>query len=256
MSDKKASWLFTDVPVYKEGEGKKAHWFVELNEDAIVEVKPVSGLTLWMLYRTYLSQLPDPPIVEMELEGVAAVQRTRDQYDETYRSEVARIFGELDAQLTDELLSGVVIPAGDEWAKPWTDKGRPMPPAKEPGLRIELFLSLKGLKTYEDRQMLIRAIDAISQETPGAIERAQEFFRQYVGRDETPPAETAGVEPADDTAGRSDVGDADLPDDGEAVVQAADRGTGDDDSLRAEPEPEGVPERPRRKRSKGSPAAE
>jgi hypothetical protein len=245
---KEASWLFTDVPVYKEGEGKKARWYVELQDDVTVEVKPVSGFKLWVLHRTYLSQVPEPPIVEMELEGVAAVQRTRDYQDDDYRRGVAEVFLELDAQLTQELLQGVVLPKDDAWAMDWIGMGRPMPQDKT--LKIDLYLVSLGVEAYEDRTMLVRAIDAISQETPVAIERAQDFFRHYLGRNEVDAAEDAGIELADDAEGRDSVGDASLPPDGEAVVQAAPGGAGDDAGPAAEPEHEGVPEQPGRKRSK------
>lgn len=246
--EKQASWLFTDVPVYKEGEGKKARWYVELKDGPTVEVRPMSGFKLWVLHRSYLSQVPEPPIVEMELEGVAAVQRTRDYQDEDYRRKVAVLFMELDAQLTQELLQGVVLPEDDAWAADWVGMGRPMP--KEKALKVDLYLVSLGVETYEDRTMLIRAIDAISQETPNAIERAQDFFRDYMGRNEVDPAEDAGIELADDAEGRDSLGDASLPPDGEAVVQAAAGGTGDDGRPAAEPVDEGVPEQPARKGSK------
>ena len=245
---KEASWLFTDVPVYKEGEGKKARWYVELKDDVTVEVKPISGFKLWVLHRTYLSQVPDPPIVEMELEGVAAVQRTRDYQDENYRREVAKVFLELDAQLTQELLHGVILPADDAWAMDWIGMGRPMPQNRT--LKVDLYLVSLGIEAYEDRTMLIRAIDAISQETPNAIERAQDFFRDYMGRNEVDAAEDAGLELADDAEGRDSLGDASLPPDGEAVVQAAPGGTGDDAGPAAQPEHEGVPKQSRRQGSK------
>lgn len=244
-----ASWLFTDVPVYKDGEGKKARWYVELKNDLTVEVKPVSGYKLWVLHRTYLSQVPEPPIVELELEGVAAVQRTRDFQDADYRRKVAEVFLELDAQLTQELLQGVVLPDDDAWTMDWLAMGRPMPTSKT--LKVDLYLVSLGVETYEDRTMLIRAIDAISQETSNAIERAQDFFRDYMGRNEADPAEDTGIELADDAEGRDSLGDASLSPDGEAVVQAVPGGTDDDGSPAAQPVNEGVPEQPRRKGSKG-----
>lgn len=98
--------------------------------------------------------------------------------------------------------------------------------------------------------MVIRAIDAISQETAFAIERAQEFFRYYMGGAEAEVRESAGSEPADDDARRDHGSDADLSPDGEAVVQAAAGGEGDAAGLSAQQGDEGVPKRSRRQRSK------
>lgn len=247
MTDRVKSWLFTDVPVYKEGEGKMARWYVEL-KTAIVEIKPVSGFKLWVLHRTYLSQVPDPPVVEMELEGVAAVQRTRDPQDMEYRRRVSEIFMELDGQLTQELLAAVVVPEDDAWAHDWIKMGRPMP--KDRTLRTDLYLVLLGIEEYEDRTMLIRAIDAVSQESASAVERAQDFFREYMGRDEAEASEDTGIESPDDPAGRGGSGDASVSPDREAVVQASGRGAGDEAGVSAQPEHEGVPRQSGRKGSK------
>lgn len=253
MANREKSWLFSEVPVYKDGDGKKARWFVELKNDVTIEVKPVSGMVLFMLYRTYMAMMPDPPVVSMELEGVAAEQRMRDTQDIEYRQAVSKVWQELDNQIMQELMGGVVMPEGDGWADAWVKRGRPLPEAGTPEkdmIRVDLFLTLQGITSLDDRQMLIRAIDAISQETGGAIERAQEFFRFYMGRTEAEVSEVPGIEPAHDAEGRDSGSDASLRDDGEAVVPSADRGTGDAAGLPAEQSDEGVPGRRKRQGSK------
>ncbi len=253
MAKREKSWLFSDVPVYKDGDGKKARWFVELKDGVTIEVKPVSGMVLFMLYRTYMAMMPDPPVVSMELEGVAAEQRMRDTQDIEYRQAVSKVWQELDSQIMQELMGGVVMPEGDGWAEAWVKRGRPLPEAGTPEndmIRTDLFLTLQGISSMDDRQMLIRAIDAISQETGGAIERAQEFFRFYMGRTEAEVSEAPGIESAHDAEGRDSGSDADLRDDGEAVVPSADRGTGYAAGIPAEQGDEGVPGRRKRQRSK------
>lgn len=250
VSDKQKSWLFDDVPVYKVGEGKKARWFAEVGGQE-VEVRPVNAYTLYVLWRTYYAQMPDAPILEMELEGVAASQRSRNYQDAEYIRKTAEIFSDLDEQLQAELLKGLVIPPGDDWATEWTEAGRPLPPTGKHAdnlMRIEIYLASRGL-TFNDRTMLIRVIQAITEETPTAIERAQEFFRLYVGREKTEAREDIGRHGSEDEPeGRGDGGDAGVAHDAEAVVQDAPGGPDPDDSVREEPQHEGISRRPRRQK--------
>lgn len=250
---KTKSWLFQDVPVYSEGEGKKRRWYVQLNDGMEIEVRPVSGYALWLLHRSYIGQAPEPPVVEMQLEGVDAVQRTRDTNDPGYREQITRIFLELDAQMTVELLQGVVLPSDDDWLSDWRAKGRPEP--SDPTMKVDLYLLHRGVDDFDARSMLIRAIDAISQETPAAIERAQEFFRVYMGRNETAASSAAGDQPSDNHEGRGSRRDEGVPDEREAMVQTPAGGAPDTPGLPAQREDEGVSQQPRRKGSKRSQVA-
>lgn len=220
---KELSWLYVDLPVWKDEQGR---WFIEPGDGIEVEVRPVSAMTLWMLVRTYRSQMPDPPIIEMPLEGVDAVQRMRDPANQEFMRKTSEVAERLDAELTRELLKGIVVPDDDEWAAPWIEEGRPVPPPDSPAnrsLRADLMLTVRGVTTYEQRQMVLWAIDAISRETPEAIARAQEFFRNNMGRKKAEAPARVGIEHEDVDRGRSDGDDAPVADDGEGVVQSSPR---------------------------------
>lgn len=243
MSDKQKSWLFEDVPVYKVGEGKKARWFAEVGGQE-VEVRPVNAYTLWVIWRTYSAQIPEVPVLEMELEGVAASQRSRNPQDAEYLRKTAEVMTQLDEQLTAELMKGIVVPPDAEWAGEWIAAERPLP-TNDPMLRTDIYLAVRGL-SFQDRVMLIRVVQAITEETPSAIQRAQEFFRLYMGGPEAEVREDGGrLGAADDAEGRGDGGDAVVEQDAGDVVQVAAGGPGADGGVPAQPKPKRVSKRAR-----------
>lgn len=243
--EREQSWLYTDVPVYKQGNGKKARWFVVF-DDKEIEIRPVNSLVLFNIARAYVGKLPEEPIIELQLEDVAATQRMRDPQNADYVRETNQILHEMDRQMTSEVIKGVVMPEGDDWAADWINEGRPLPAAdtrENRTLRTDIYLGLRGVNSNE-RLLIIRAIQAITEETPEAIERAQALFRYYLGRSEDPEPEVQGVEHSDEPARREDDGDASVADDPGEVVQAADGGPSDNPGPRAKPKRKRVSRQP------------
>lgn len=255
MVERKRSWLFPEKPdlppVWTEGEGKKVRYFIDLKGHEI-EFRPVEAYTLWVLRRTYMTQLPKVPIIELELEGIDAVQRTPDYSNAEFIAASNAIYQEMDIQIIFELLKGVVVPKDDAWAQEWLDLGRPLPAADTPenkNLRRDIYLSQQGF-SLDDRIMLVRMIQAVSEETTEAIERAQELFRNYVGRTEVEGSEDAELVADDDVAGRDHDGDEGLGQDAAQVVQDLVRGSPADGGEHPQLVDESVRVEPARRRSK------
>ena len=224
MVERKRSWLFPEKPdlppVWTEGEGKKVRYFIELKGHEI-EFRPVEAYTLWVLRRTYMTQLPKVPVIELELEGIDAVQRAPDYSNAEFIAATNAVYQEMDIQIMYELMKGIVVPKDDAWAADWLDLGRPLPApdtAQNKALRRDIYLSQQGFSGLE-RIMLVRMIQAVSEETAEAIERAQELFRNYLGRTEDEGSEDAEWGASDDAAGRDRVGDEGLGQDTPEMVQ-------------------------------------
>lgn len=243
VTDQK-SWLFKDVPLWHEREsGGEEKWFVDL-KGAIIQVRPVDPYVLFVLKRSYATQLPSPPIAEIPLEGIDTVQRMPDPRDPEYLRQVAELSIALEAQLQSECMMAIVLPEGDEWARDWLLAGRPLPPAGSRAndeIRRDIYLVCKGIDR-NGRIVLLKAIRAISEETEDAIATAQEFFRNYLGRAQTNPTEAAGVRTDDDTGGRDHGSDESVAEDSTGVVP---------DTVGGEDPDTGVRKKPRNKRLSG-----
>ena len=257
MVERKRSWLFPDKPdlppVWTEGEGKKIRYFVDLKGREI-EFRPVESYVLWVLRRTYLTQLPKVPIIELPLEGVDAVQRTPDYLNAEFVAKTNQIYREMDIQIVWELLKGVIVPKDDAWAAEWIELGRPLPDGSTlegMSLRRDIYLSQSGF-SLDDRIMLVRMIQAVSEETAEAIELAQELFRNYLGRPEVEGPEDAERVDGDDIAGRDHDGDEGLGQDAAQVVQDPVGGSPDDGGELPQLVDEELRQQPPRRRTKKS----
>ena len=257
MAERKRSWLFPDKqdlpPVWTEGEGKKVRYFVDLKGREI-EFRPVESYTLWVLRRTELTQLPNVPVLELPLEGIDSVQRTPDYLNAEFVAKTNQIYRDMDVQIIFELLKGVIVPKDNAWASEWLELGRPLPDgtsAEDKSLRRDIYLSCLGFSA-NDRIMLVRMIQAVSEETAEAIELAQELFRNYLGRTEAEGPEDAERGDGDDAAGRDHVSDEGLESDAPEVVQDPTGGSSDDGGEQPQLVDEVVRRQPARRRTKAA----
>jgi hypothetical protein len=257
VAERQKSWLFPDKPdlppVWKEGEGKKVRYFLELKGNEI-EFRPVEAYTLWVIRRAYTTQLPKVPIIELELEGIDAVQRTPDYYDAEFVAKSNQIYRDMDIQIIWELLKGVVVPKDEVWAAEWKELGRPLPDASTLdglSLRRDIYLSQCGFSSA-DRMMLVRMIQAVSEETSEAIETAQEMFRDYLGGAEAEGPEAAERTDGDDSAGRDHDDDEGVGQDAPQVVQDPVGGSTDDGGEQPQHVNEIVRQQPAGRRTKAA----